>query len=195
MVNVVNTEAKSYFTLREWLIIILLAVASASINSYLPIKSITEHLHIPGPAGGMALFGGFIFVLWISLSCQASGKKYTGIITSIVITSICLLIRPWYGITSPAWFGIYGLIGLLSMGMITELTQSKSSWLRILGGGLGNLSCLAITWLAIGVHTDIWTPREFTPLLILGAIASGCAGILLADGINRVIKISLVTKC
>ena len=181
-------KRKSYFTLREGLIIILLTVVSALINSYIPIKSITEHLGIPGPAAGMALFGGVIFVLWISLARQVTKKKHSGIITSLLIASICLLIRPWYGIVSPAWFSIYGLVGLLSMGAVIELTQSRSTWLRILGGGLGNLSCLVITWLAIGFHTGIWIPREFTPFLILGAIASGCVGILLASGISRVIK-------
>ena len=181
-------ERKSYFSLLEWAIIILLALVSALINTYLPIKSITEHIGIPGPAAGMALFGGLIFVLWICLARRITQKKYSGIITSVFIASFCLLIRPWYGVVSPAWFSIYGLVGLLSMGIIVELTASRSSWLAILGGGLGNLACLVITWLAIGFHTGIWIPPEFAPFLIFGAIVSGSVGVLLARGISQLIK-------
>ena len=181
-------KRKSYFSLFEWTVIIILALASGLINSYLPIKSITEYIGIPGPAAGMALFGGFIFVLWVSLACQVTRKKYSGIITSVFIASFCLLIHPWYGVVEPAWFSVYGLVGLLSMGVIVELTESRSPWLAILGGGLGNLSCLAITWLAIGFHTGIWIPSEFAPLLIFGAIVSGSVGVLLAHGISQMTK-------
>ena len=181
-------KTKSYFSLFEWAIIIILALASGLINSYLPIKSITEHIGIPGPAAGMALFGGLIFVLWISLACQITKKKYSGIITSVFIASFCLLIHPWYGVVEPVWFSIYGIAGLLCLGVVIELTGSRSSWLAILGGGLGNLSCLAITWLAIGFHTGIWIPSEFAPLLIFGAIVSGSAGVLLARGTSQMTK-------
>ena len=181
-------ERKPYFTLREWVIIILLAVASGSINSYLPIKSITEHIGIPGPAAGMALFGGLIFVLWISLACQVAKRKYSGIITSIFIASFCLLIQPWYGVVEPPWFSVYAIAALLCLGVIIELTEPRSSWLAILSGGLGNLSCLVITWLAIGFHTSIWIPLEAAPFLIIGAIVSGSVGVLLARGISQMLK-------
>ncbi|MBW1612761.1 MAG: hypothetical protein JRJ57_02040 [Deltaproteobacteria bacterium] len=178
-------EIKSYFTLSEWVIIILLAVVSALLNTYIPIKSIIEYFGISGPAAGMALFGGFIFVLWISLACLIIKKKSSGIITSIFIASFCLLIHPWYGIVSPMWFSIYGIVGLLSMGILIEFTDSRSFWLAMLGGGLGNVTCLVITWLAIGIHTDTWIPLEFGLLLMLAALISGSAGILLAYGINK----------
>ena len=181
-------EGKSYFTLREWVIIILLAVVSGLINSYLPIKSITEHLGVPGPAAGMALFGGLIFVLWVSLARQVTKKKYSGIITSVFIASFCLLIHPWYGVVEPAWFSVYAIAALLCLGVIIELTESRSSWLAILGGGLGNLSGLVITWLAIGFHTGVWIPLGFAPFLILGAIVSGSVGVLLAHGISQLVK-------
>jgi hypothetical protein len=177
-------KRKSYFTLPEGVIIILLALASASINVYLPIKSIVKYFGIPGPAAGMALFGGIIFVLWMSLACRIIKKKYTGIISSVFIASFCLLIHPWYGIVSPAWFGIYAFAGLLCMGVIVELMDFKSRRLAIIGGGLGNLSCLIITWLAIGIHTSVWIPLEFALFLIFGAIISGSLGVLLAHKIT-----------
>jgi|LGOV01.1.fsa_nt_gb hypothetical protein len=182
-------EIKSYFTLSEWVIIVLLALASALINTYVPIKDIVEYFGIPGPAAGMALFGGFIFVLWISLACRIIKKKSSGIITSVFIVSFCLLIHPWYGIVSPIWFSIYGIAGLLGMGILIELTDSKSSWLAIFGGGLANLICLVITWLAIGIHTDTWIPLEFGLILMLAALISGGVGILLAYGISEKLKL------
>ena len=182
-------EIKSYFTLSEWIIIVLLALVSALINTYVPIKNIIEYFGIPGPATGTALFGGFIFVLWISLACRIIKKKSSGIITSVFIASFCLLIHPWYGIVSPMLFSFYGIAGLLGMGILIELTDSRSSWLAILGGGLANLICLVITWLAIGIHTDTWIPLEFGLILMLAALISGGVGILLAYGISEKLKL------
>jgi hypothetical protein len=179
---------KSYFTLREWAIIVLLAVASALMNGYLPIKSITEDRGIPGPAAGMALFGGIIFVFWVSLAHQLSGRRSSGIITSVLAASFCLFIRPWYGVVEPAWFGVYGIVALVCLGVIIELTAFRSLWLMTLGGGLGNLACLAVTWLAIGFHTGSWIPPSFAPLLIFGALVSGGVGVWLARGIAYLVK-------
>lgn len=178
-------EIKSYFTVSEWIIIVLLALVSALINTFVPIKNIVEYFGILVPAAGMALFGGFIFVLWISLACRLIKKKYSGIITSVFIASFCLLIYPWYGVVSPMWFSIYGIVGLLSMGILIELTYSRSPWLAILGGGLGNLTCLVITWVAIGIHTDTWIPLDFGLILMFAALISGSAGILLVYGIHK----------
>ena len=178
----------SYFGLWEWLAIVLLAVAGALTNSYLPIKTIIEHLGIPGPATGMALFGGVIFVFWVSLAHQVTKKKYSGIITAVFIASFCLFIRPWYGVVEPAWFSIYGIAGLLCLGIVIELTGHRSSWLAIPGGGLANLACLVITWLAIGFHTGTWIPAQSAPLLVFGAILSGAIGAWLARGISQLIK-------
>ena len=180
-------KSKSYFTLREWTIIISLALVSALINTYIPIRSITGHFGIPGPAAGMALLGGVIFVLWISLACQITRKKYSGIVTSIIIASICLLIHPWYGVISPSWFSIYGIVGLGFMGAVIEL-MSKSYWRSIIGGGLGTLACLLITWIAIGFHTGTWVPKEWIPFLVLGAIVSGGVGILIAQAITWMVQ-------
>lgn len=179
---------KSYFTLREWAIIISLALASALMNAYLPIKSITEYFGISGPAAGMALFGGFIFVLWICLAYRITKKKYAGIITSVFIASICLLLRPWYGVVDPSWFSIYGIVGLLCIGVIVELMEARSSGWSIFGGGLGNLSCLVVTWLAIGFHTGAWIALWVSPFLILGAVVSGSIGALIAHGATQMIK-------
>jgi hypothetical protein len=179
---------KSYFTLREWAIIVLLAVASALMNSYLPIKGITEQLGVPGPAAGMALLGGIIFVFWVSLAHQLSGRRSSGVITSILIASFCLFIHPWYGVAEPAWFGVYGIAGLICLGVIIELTAFRALWLMTLGGGLGNLACLVVTWLALGFHTGSWIDASFAPLLILSAIVSGGIGVWLARGVAYLVR-------
>ncbi len=176
----------SYFTPSEWAIIIFLALVSAVINIYIPIKSITQHFSIPGPAAGMALLGGFIFVLWISLARQIIERKYSGVVTSIIIAAICLFIHPWYGVVEPSWFSIYGIVGLGLMGAIMEL-MSRSYWRSVVGGGLGSLSCLVVTWLAIGFHTGSWVPKEWAPFLALGTVISGGIGVLIAQGITKVL--------
>lgn len=182
-------KRKSYFTLREWSIIVALALASALMNTYLPIKSITEYFGIPGPAAGMALFGGFIFVLWICLAYRIIKKKYAGIITSVLIACICLFMRPWYGVVDPYWFSIYGVIGLFFIGVVVELMETRSSKWSIFGGGLGNLACLMVTWLAIGFHTGVWIVLTALPFLILVAIASGSIGALIAHLVDQIIGV------
>lgn len=178
---------KSYFTLREWAVIVLLAVISALINSYLPVKSITEYFGIPGPAAGMALLGGVIFVLWVSLAYRVTGKKYSGVVASLIIAAVCLFIQPWYGVSEPSWFSVYGIVALGCMGVVVEV-MSRSYWRSVAGGGLANLSCLAITWLALGFHTGTWAPGKIAPLLGLGAVVSGSIGALIAQEIARLVQ-------
>lgn len=181
-------EKKSYFDVYELGMIALCAFASAMLNTYLPIKTFMEYLGIPGPAAGMALLGGLIFVFWVALAHAIIKKKYAGITTSLLIASFCLLITPWYGVISPSWFGVYGVIALLSMGIFVELTASasKSKFGCVTGGGLGNLACLGVTWIAIGVHAGVWVLPKYAPILILSAFISGSVGSLIAYWITKV---------
>ena len=179
---------KSYFEVYELSLILLFALASAMLNTYLPIKAFTQWLGVPGPAAGMAFLGGFIFVFWVALAYVIIKKRYAGIVTSLLIASFCIIITPWYGIVSPIWFGIYAIVALLSMGIIVELmasaskskSKSRVGGVTVTGGGLGNVACLGITWIAIGVHAGVWVPSKWAPILILGAFVSGCAGSLMA---------------
>lgn len=166
----------SYFGPGEWLVIVLAALLSALLNIYLPVKAMTKAFGIPGPAAGMALLGGFIFVFWVCLGRILAGKKWAGLVTAVLIACICLLIRPWYGITSPPWFSIYGIISLFILGLCVELLRRREA----VGGGLGNLLCLGTTWLAIGFHAHIWPKAEFVPLLLAASFISGAIGAILA---------------
>ena len=179
---------KSYFEVYELSLMLLFALGSAMLNTYLPIKAFTQWLGVPGPAAGMAFLGGFIFVFWVALAYVIIKKRYAGIVTSLLIASFCIIITPWYGIVSPIWFGIYAIVALLSMGSIVELmasaskskSKSRVGGVTVTGGGLGNVACLVITWIAIGVHAGVWIPSKWAPILILGAFVSGCAGSLMA---------------
>ncbi|MCD6210059.1 MAG: hypothetical protein J7J01_04070 [Methanophagales archaeon] len=179
---------KSYFEVYELSLMLLFALGSAMLNTYLPIKAFTQWLGVPGPAAGMAFLGGFIFVFWVALAYVIIKKRYAGIVTSLLIASFCIIITPWYGIVSPIWFGIYAIVALLSMGSIVELmasaskskSKSRVGGVTVTGGGLGNVACLVITWIGIGVHAGVWIPSKWAPILILGAFVSGCAGSLMA---------------
>ena len=180
---------KSYFEVYELSLMLLFALASAMLNTYLPIKAFTQWLGVPGPAAGMALLGGFIFVFWVALAQAMIRKRYAGIVTALLIASFCLLIAPWYGIVSPIWFGVYAIVALLSMAIFVELTApesaSKSKFRSVTGGGLGNVACLGITWVAIGVHAGVWALPKYVPILILAAFVSGCIGSLMAYWITK----------
>jgi len=181
-------EKKTYFDVYELGTIALFALGSALLNTYLPIKAFTQWLGVPGPAAGMALLGGFIFVFWVALAQAIIRKRYAGIVTALLTASFCLLIAPWYGIVSPIWFGVYAIVALLSMGIFVELTaseSSKSKFRSVTRGGLGNVACLGITWVAIGVHAGAWAPPKYVPILILAAFVSGCVGSLMAYWIAK----------
>ncbi|MEA2032763.1 MAG: hypothetical protein U9N41_04165 [Euryarchaeota archaeon] len=182
-------EKKSYFDAYELGTIALFALGSALLNTYLPIKAFTQWLGIPGPAAGMALLGGFIFVFWVALAHAIIKKRYAGVATALLTASFCLLIAPWYGIVSPIWFGVYAIVALLSMAVFVELTApesaSKSKFRSVTGGGLGNVACLGITWVAIGVHAGAWAPPKYVPILILAAFVSGCVGSLMAYWVTK----------
>ena len=179
------SDRNLYFDAYDLTMMVLFAFASALLNTYLPIKFFTEYLGIPGPAAGMALLGGFIFVFWAALARAIIKKKYVAIVTSLLIASFCMLIAPWYGIVSPIWFGVYGIIALLLMGFFVDLTWSESKFRVGFGGGLGNLACLGITWIAIGVHIGVWASPEFAPSLGLAAFISGFIGALIAYWVSK----------
>ena len=174
----------SYFSFNEWLLILIFSLCGALMNLYLPLKNFLDGLDMPGPNKGMALFGGFFFVIWIYLARKIIDKKYTGLTTAILIISFCLILSPWYGITSPSWFSLYGLIALFTLGIWVEFLYGKWDWV---GGGLGNLFCLGITWLAFGFHIDVWPQAKHAPLLLLVAFISGALGVLLAQVAGKIV--------
>lgn len=174
----------SYFSFNEWLLILIFALCGALMNLYLPLKSFLDRLDMTGPTKGMALFGGFFFVMWVYLGRKLIDKKYAGLAIAIILISFCLLLSPWYGVTAPYWFSIYGVLALLALGILVELFYEKCDWV---GGGLGNLFCLVITWLAFGFHRQMWAEANQAPLPLVAAFISGVAGVLLARVVAKLI--------
>lgn len=167
----------SYFSFNEWLLILIFALCGALMNLYLPLKNFLDRLDMTGPTKGLAIFGGFFFVMWVYLGRKIVNKRYAGITTSILLISFCLFLSPWYGVTFPSWFSLYALLALLAIGIWVELLYGKWDWV---GGGLGNLFCLGITWLAFGLHRQIWADAKHALLPLLVAFISGVVGVLLA---------------
>ena len=181
----------SYFNLREWSIILILALSGTLFNLYLPFKAMAESLHLPGPAAGTAIFGGLMFVVWVSLGRMLAEKRYGGITVAVLFASFSILLRPWYGILSPSFFSIYAVVALFVLGVWIEVFQGR---MELIGGGLGNLSCLGITWLAFGIHLDRWPPSEYVPLLLSSSFLSGAAGVLLARFVENFFRRAFITK-
>ncbi len=176
---------KSYFNLDQWWIIIVMSSISAIINLYIPVKPITQYLHIPGPAAGTATFGGLTTVIWVSLSRDLTGKKGAGLVTALITISLMLLAGPWYNVQTPSYFSVYGVISFAILGFCIEIFRGN---LRALGGGLANLLCLLVTYTTIGLYLSIWPPLKFIPILGLLAFISGFIGSLLSSEMVKLLK-------
>ncbi len=176
---------KSYFNLNQWWIIIVMSSISVLINLCIPIKSITQDLNIPGPAAGTAAFGGLSNVAWVCLSRDLINKRGSGLVTALITISLLLLSGPWYNIEIPSYFSVYGVIAFGVLGLCIETFRGR---LRLLGGGLANLSCLVVTYLAIGLYFSVWPPLDFIPVLGLLAFTSGLIGPVLSSEIVKLLR-------
>ena len=129
-----------------------------------PSGTFARLLHITTiPCLGLGLLAGPLYILWISLAYRICGPWH-GVITSIFISSFMLLSGPWYGVTDPSWFGLYGLISFIALGLLTERVN----------GGLASVVCLIINWLGLGIHTGIWPkPLLMTCLVLVTTFFSG----------------------
>ena len=174
--------SEDYFNLKDIAVIFLLAITSAAINTIIPMRTVLNNMGIRGPAGGMVFFGGFIFILWISLAPLITKKSFSAVATSVLIPAFCLLISPWYGIVNPPWFGIYGIITFLIVGVIINVFSrlKRGSLGFSFGGGLANFVCVITTWTVIGLHTNVWPLKENLPVYLIMAFVSGALGSLIA---------------
>ncbi|MBW2065073.1 MAG: hypothetical protein JRJ03_09080 [Deltaproteobacteria bacterium] len=172
----------SYFTFGEWVFILLFALCGALMNVFFPTKEFLAGLEMTEPVKGMSLFGGFFFVMWVYLGRRVTQKRYGGLATAILLVSFCLFLSPWYGVISPWWFSFYGLVALFVCGTWIELSYESWDWL---GGGLANLFCLGITWLAFGFHQQMWPDARGVPLALTAVFISGVAGIFSAKLIGQ----------
>ena len=148
----------------------LLAFISFYAVTLYPARALSAALGIAEvPFLGIALLGGFTLIFWISTAHTVAGESY-GIITALLAAAFCLFASPWFGISEPAWYGVYGLTSYFLAGLLTEK----------LNGGLGNLACLSVNWLALGFHHNTWPPPTLAIVFLVTSFISGLAGDKLA---------------
>lgn len=137
-----------------------IAFLSYMLSYFVPSGSVGKVLGIHAPCLGLAIFGGLIYVFWISLAREVFGR-WSGVVVSVLTVSFILMSEPWYGVTSPYYFGIFGFLSFLSMGILTEF------W----NGGLGMASCVLINWFAFAYFKGLYTnPLMATSLLAIAFV-------------------------
>ncbi len=142
--------------------IFTIAFLSYMLSYLIPSGSVGRVLGINVPCLGLALFGGIIYVFWISLAKEVFGK-WRGVIVSALTVSFLLISEPWYGVTTPYYFGIFGFISFIAMGLLTE----------ILNGGFGIVSCVLINWFAFVFFKGISLSASVATALIVVSFIVG----------------------
>ncbi len=164
---------------------LLVRVFTALVLGYASYNLLTLNLkpifdtYIPlvAPFKSLAIVGGFLYVFWVSLSHRLCGRGF-GVVTALAAVSMCLLTAPWYGVTSPYYYSVFGLASFLAMGILTEY----------LNGGFGNLACLLINWVSAYAYNVAKVSLIGVLALVPVAFASGLAGDYAARGLYRIVS-------
>ena len=149
------------------LIVFLLAVLSASISFLAPSGTLAKLLRVENiPCLGLGVLSGALYVPWVVLAHRVCGRGH-GVMVAVLTAAFLLLAGPWYGVTDPEWFGVYGLLSFFALGVLTELAN----------GGFGGAACLVINWMALGIHKGVWpNPPVLATLALIATFLSGLAG-------------------
>jgi hypothetical protein len=153
------------------------------------------------PTSRVALFGGLIFVLWICLGYRITCKKYSALVASVFVGSVSWILIPGHSIAEMDFVilghvvNIMRFAGIFTMGVIIELTIRRKLWVGIIGGGLANLACVEISWLAFGSNALLLDKvllaiARGAPFVMPYAVISGAAGVLLSYGVLPLIRIA-----
>ncbi len=142
----------------------LMAVISYLLNLAMP-SHVLDVLKVPFAA--WALYSGFINITWVSLARNSLGRGY-GVIVSLITAGLLLMRGEWFGIPY-TWFCAAGISSFIAMGALTELVN----------GGVGNLACLAINWVALGLGFNAW-PSPYVALIAPATYLTGYLGDRLA---------------
>ncbi len=142
--------------------IFLLAIVSYALSFFAPSGTLSAFLNVKTiPCLGLGLLSGILYIFWIALAREIYGKG-NGTLVAILTASLILLGGPWYGVTDPVYFGVFGLISFFAMGALTD----------ILNGGVGSVSCLIINWFAFGYFLNYYPSPLSLALLILAINAA-----------------------
>jgi len=202
-------EPEPNFKWRELAIFLLLALAGSAIDNWL-VKGMSIDIMIWsqtqiaswGPIGllqnAVALD---LNVLWICLGYHIIGKKYSALVTSVFVGSVSWIVNPGHSIVEMDFIilghvvNIVRFAGIFIVGVIIELTIRRKFWFGIIGGGLANLACVEISWLAFGSNALLLDKvllaiAKGAPFVIPYAVISGAAGVLLSYGVLPLIRIA-----
>ena len=162
-------------SLAKLLTVLVLSYASYLVIANLNVKQLLESaLPLELPFKSIAVFGGIMYILWIRLARDLCGSGY-GVAAALLISSLCLATSPWFGVTSPWWFSVYGVLSFLVAAILIE---------KNLGFASNACFCL-VNWIAAWVH-------DVSPVSALGlgiglciAFASGLLGDLAGRAVAR----------
>ncbi len=170
-----SASGDAWTALAKLLTILVLAYASYLVITSLHVKQFLESsLPLELPFKSIAVFGGVMYILWIRLARDLCGSGY-GIATALLIASLCLATSPWFGVTNPWWFSVYGIASFLAAAILIE---------KNLGFASNACFCL-INWAAAWIH-------GVSPVSAVGlgvgigiALTSGWAGDLAGIAVAR----------
>jgi hypothetical protein len=198
-------NTKPYFSFREMLLMLGLALAGAVTFYYFPIPDIEWPGPFMQPGSAYALFGGILFVFWLCLSRVFINKRWAVPVTAVFLASIEGIISPGHlvslhGLASPAVFFIFRYAGILAASVIIELAFRQTFWRQVLYGGAANLLGTGVVWAAFAF--EFISPWRWLRLLspvnwiayACAAIISGAAGALLAQLVCGLIKKAIPRK-
>jgi len=137
--------------------IFILSAIGYLLSFFAPAGALSNFLNIKTiPCLGLGLLSGILYIFWIALAREFYGRGH-GTIVAILTISFILLGGPWYGITDPVYFGIFGFLSFLAMGTLTDF------W----NGGIGSVSCLVINWIAFSYFRNFSPSPLWLALLVL----------------------------
>ena len=137
--------------------IFMLAAIGYMLSLYIPTGTLSRLVNIRTiPCLGLGILSGPIYIFWIATARDLFGRG-SGTLVAILTVSFILLTGPWYGITNPVYFGLFGFVSFLLMGLATDF----------INGGVGSVACLIVNWVAFGIFRGIYPHPLLLGLAVL----------------------------
>ena len=147
----------------KYLGVVMLSVAGLMMSYFFPTHTVSKALGIEGvPCLGLGLLSGILYVFWIALARELFGRGW-GVAVSVLTVSLLLLNGPWYGVVNPPYFGAFGFVSFLLMGVLTDFVN----------GGVGSLACLLVNWIAFYVFRGVHAPLTIGIAVLVATFVSG----------------------